>query len=648
MKKIVCICFAAIVPLILFGKENHDELAVKNIPESLKYQAHAVFRFDSSELNIVDMQHVIHKRNYAVTILDERGLPFSKMVNPYNKSITVENMDAILLDANGKEIKSLKNRDIKDISAYGTSYVFNDDYRFKFFDFECKTYPYTIIFQVETKINTTFFLPQWNIPVSDINSVENAKFTVTFPSDMSIRHKEYQMPEGLLKTEAQDAKGIQRITWQVSNLGVLTEQPNAHVGDFEKPTVVLSPSQFKFFSNTGDMSSWQAMGAFFYKLNEGRDELPEDKKQMIQALVANEHDEYSKIQKLYNYMQQSTRYVADEYGISAFQTFTATDVAKMGYGDCKGLVNYLKALLKAVNIKAYTTLVYAGSEDYLKLDQSFPSNIFNHVILCIPQPKDSIWVECTSQQLPAGYLGNFTQNRDVLLTTENGGFLVHTPIYDQTKNYAVRKAVLQLDVNNKSNQTIHITNTYYGPMSDNMSAIVKTKSNKEINEILNKKFPFPTYIVEKYNYKPSVDDNHIPSLTEDVDVNVSGIINGTQKRTFINIAWMKNPMDNIFQVEPRTLPIVLDKSFAITDSVIVQLPIGTELESVPSDNNLIHPFATYKVHFEKNENTLILIRTFMQNAGKYDAKLYDDYQKMYKSIESEKNKLNIVALNKAS
>ena len=70
----------------------------------------------------------------------------------------------------------------------------------------------------------------------------------------------------------------------------------------------------------------------------------------------------------------------------------------------------MKAALKAVGIKSYIALINAkyNSEP---VDPSFPENGFDHVILCIPQPKDSIWLECTSNTTDFGVLGSFTENR---------------------------------------------------------------------------------------------------------------------------------------------------------------------------------------------------------------------------------------------
>lgn len=630
-----------------FAKENFPDLSVSNISGELKAGAHAVYRFDSTKIKVDNINKVHFVHNYAVTILDEKGLNYSKLLESYNKNIQINDIDAILLDATGKEIRSLRNRDVLDYSSYGSSFEFNSDQRYKIFDFQQKVYPYTIIFNVEETIKTLFFLPDWNIRNTTSTSVQSAYFELDFLSDSPVRFKEYQLPANAVKTQKKE-DNHEIITWSIVDLYALKDQPYSQVGNFSTPNIQLSPTKFQLFEHDGEISSWKDFGLFIYQLNVDRDKLPDDKGQLVKSMIANESTTYGKIQKLYSYMQQSTRYVADEYGIAGWQTFEAKDVCRTGYGDCKGLVNYMKALLKAADIKAYTTLVFAGEEDYFKLDRDFPANNFNHVILCVPQATDTIWIECTSQDLPAGYLGNFTQDRDALITTENGGILTHTPAYNHTNNYAIRKATLHFKLENGNSQTVLVDNQYFGPFQDEMSHAVKTKSEKDIRNIVNEKFNFPTYSVKNYKYQNEVNEQHIPYLIENAEIESSSIINSTQKRTFINLAWMKNPMTDLFQTDARTLPIVINQSFAVTDTIIVELPRGMEVESMPSEKHIKQPFAEYDLNFEIKGQNMIMIRKFVQNAGVFDMKLYSDYQNMYKDIQAEKEGLKIVTLNKAS
>ncbi|MFX4389041.1 hypothetical protein ABTA48_19565, partial [Acinetobacter baumannii] len=61
------------------------------------------------------------------------------------------------------------------------------------------------------------------------------------------------------------------------------------------------------------------------------------------------------------------------------------------------------ALLKEAGIKANNVLIKAG-EGKTDILSDFPSNQFNHVVVCVPNGKDSIWLECTSQTVSPGYM----------------------------------------------------------------------------------------------------------------------------------------------------------------------------------------------------------------------------------------------------
>ena len=78
-------------------------------------------------------------------------------------------------------------------------------------------------------------------------------------------------------------------------------------------------------------------------------------------------------------------------GIGGFKPFAATFVDQKKYGDCKALANYMRALLKAVDINANYAIVRAGTNEK-PADFNFPDNPFNHAILCIPFKNDNYLV----------------------------------------------------------------------------------------------------------------------------------------------------------------------------------------------------------------------------------------------------------------
>lgn len=94
------------------------------------------------------------------------------------------------------------------------------------------------------------------------------------------------------------------------------------------------------------MSSWQSYGIWQNSLLTGRDQLAEPIKLKLRELTAGCNTPREKVQAVYNYLAETTRYVSIQLGIGGLQPIAASDVCRAGFGDCKGLSNYTHAMLK--------------------------------------------------------------------------------------------------------------------------------------------------------------------------------------------------------------------------------------------------------------------------------------------------------------
>ncbi len=114
----------------------------------------------------------------------------------------------------------------------------------------------------------------------------------------------------------------------------------------------------------------------------------------------------------------------------------------------------------------------------------FPEFQSNHVICCVPLQKDTIWLECTSESLPAGYLSGFTANRWCILIDENGGKLVHTPKYGYNDNLQVRK--INGTINGEGNLDASVETMYRAMQQDELGLLINSYSNDQVREYFEK------------------------------------------------------------------------------------------------------------------------------------------------------------------
>ena len=147
-----------------------------------------------------------------------------------------------------------------------------------------------------------------------------------------------------------------------------------------------------------------------------------------------------------------------QLGIGGWKPYSAAEVHRLKYGDCKGLTNYTSALLEAVGVDSHYSIVYAG-RNKKDLPQEFASIAGNHAFLTVPIGDDKIWLECTSQDAPVNYLGRFTDDRYVLEVSKKGGELIKTKKYEDEENKTITRAIIDLQLNGDMSANVQMTST---------------------------------------------------------------------------------------------------------------------------------------------------------------------------------------------
>ncbi len=122
--------------------------------------------------------------------------------------------------------------------------------------------------------------------------------------------------------------------------------------------------------------------------------------QKLADRVAGDAEGLEAARKLYNWVAGNIRYVALELGVGGYVPQSAEEVLNQRYGDCKGYVTLLQALLKAKGIESEPVLIYLG-EDYGLLPAPTPEQ-FNHAILYLP--RYGVYLDPTVRYAPFGVL----------------------------------------------------------------------------------------------------------------------------------------------------------------------------------------------------------------------------------------------------
>jgi len=616
----------AVIFHIHLGASAQNEYSILLIPKSLTENANVVLRNSHTHYNIKNEGSFSSEVKFAITILNTAGDKHAQLVLDYDKLHKVKNIEGKLYDAMGNKVRSLKKSELSDFSATSDA-TFADDARIKAHNFSHHTYPYTVEYEYEINYDGILFFPTW-VPMQGENfSVQQGTLKVSMPALYDIRTKSFG---DLVHTSSSD-KDHRYLEWQIKDMPVQKYEPYSTPWYENTASVFLAPVNFKLQDYSGNMSDWNAMGQFMYKLNEGRNELPSLVKSKVKELTAGLQNDRDKIAVLYKFIQSSTRYISIQLGIGGWQTFPANYVASNGYGDCKALTNYMHSLLKEAGIPSSFALIKAGdhasSRSFLP---DFASNQFNHVILCVPQGKDSIWLECTSESSPAGYLGSFTSNRNTLLYNEKGGRLTQTPKYSAEENLQVRTLKASLDP--EGNLSMKVKTDYHAEQQDRIHRMVNALSREKIADYLKEYLQIPSYEVIGFDYKQI--NGRLPSITEQLELKANNYGRVTGSRIFLLPNILNRSGIRLPDQSKRKTPVFISSDYTDIDSIEYQVPEGYEAELVPKNISLTTPFGKFITSYEFKSGKLFYYRYLQTSQGKFPSEKAIAFKEFYDAIYS--------------
>ena len=524
---------------------------------------------------------------------------------------------------------------------------FMTDVRVKYADLRQPQAPYTVEFDYEIVSDNTLFYPDWQPQAEEGVAVQAASFRVVTPTALPLRYQERQLPASSAVAHS-SVGGQETYQWQLTNLPAVDDEEAAPPLTNRTPAVVLAPGTFEVQGHKGTATTWQSFGQWNYELNAGRDVLPPATLAKVVALVKNAPDARARAQRVYEMLQGSTRYISVQLGLGGWQTFPASAVATNGYGDCKALSNYTKALLAAADVPAYVALVGAGSDE-TDLRADFPSSQFNHAILCVPpakgSPADTLWLECTSQTEAFGYMGSFTGNRHALLLMPQGGQLVATPRYGAAQNRRERRLDLFLDATGGATATARTLRT--GQEQDLYAQLLHELGPLEQKKYVTDHLKLPTFTLTRFNLA-AAPAGPLPGVVETLGLALPGFAQPTGRRVFINPNLLSRLPALPAQVGERQSALWLPQASLFTDTVRLHLPMGFRAETLPTAVQFGTAYGTYANQYQAlPDGTVQYIRRLELKRGQMPKTAYAGYLDFRRKI-SIADKAQIVLLKTES
>ena len=630
--------YAILVLTSLYPQENSFQaLALDPI---LTKNANAIVRLDEMKIDVASHKSITYTVKQVVTVLNKLGNSSARTQLYYDKEKKIKNIDILIYDQLGKEIKHIKRKDFQDLSTADGFSLYNDD-RLLYHRYTPIQYPYTLEFIYEVESSDTGFFPPWYFISGYLVSVEKSHYEINFADEtLKPEIKEYNL-DGITYDKKETSNSI---LYSAENIPALKQEYLSP--DFLDivPRLKVRMKHFNLKGVDASVADWNDLGAWIdNELLKNRDDLTEETKMTVHELVKGTDDTLEKARIIYQYVQDNTRYISVQIGIGGWQPISAIDVDKVKYGDCKGLSNYTKALLKEVGVESYYVVVHAGNAK-IDFDKDFSVLQGNHAILAIPYNDEYYWVDCTSQVNPFGFIGDFTDDRDVLVVKPNGGEIVRTRSYLNGQNKQLTTASFKVSDQGTLTGEVEISTT--GVQYSNRLHLENETTEDVVKYYKKYWHNINNLNIGSFNF---LNDKNAISMKETVSLEANNYASTSQDRILFGL----NPFNKIEHVPKRyrvrKRPFEILRGFLDIDEYEINIPSGYSIEALPATQNIKTEFGEYAMSIELKDGQIIRYnKSFALNSGTYPPEKYKEYRDFRKKVAKQENAKVVLTKNKVN
>lgn len=540
---------------------------------------------------------------------------------------SLQSFSGFIMSAGSKPEKLKK----KDLTSVALSEGLDDD-DLTYYYTPSGQYPMTVHYEYKMLYHgglaqfPTFF------PVeSEKAALEKASYEVNVPAGYGIKYYGSQNLEFNKLTE----NGRDRYCWTVTDFEPIVAEDLMPSVLERLPYLYASPEIINLGGYEGSQKTWRDLGLWLFNLQDGCQNLSEEEKARVRDMTADCATNLEKLQVLYKYLRDRTRYVSIQLGIGGLRPFPAAEVSKMGFGDCKGLSNYMKALLAAAGIESDYYIISTRRanlfEDYVSPGQ------MDHVMLAVPMPeiRDTVWVECTNPALPLGYRHVHAAGHEVVLVKQDGGERVRIPAYPDSLSRRINSLDVTILPTGFAKVSAHRTLTMaYAESTIGFTELIPTRQVQRISagfKILTEDVAidavtdnFGDFIKDGKDYVPRMDfDYHFVTASYG---NVSG------NRLFIPV----NPWSRLLPVQKskRVNELYLRGTDRLEDVIVLHLPYGYTLEGVPEDVSIDSDFGalTSTIKVSEDGRTIEIHQSMKMKPFRKPAEEYGAYRDFARAV----------------
>jgi len=587
-----------------------------------------------------------------------------------SKAVKLSNEVTVEFEVNGNEVNVIENTDSKMISLrinnhlnraipYDINSKITQDYVWSDKNKTLNVVPICSNYQSEGIFHSDQMLCVYPLIFNKLGEIQNFGYTVKsndiryytavyFQSDLPVLSSKitFTIPNWLdleLKEMNFEGYNIQKMVtkstksttyeYTVANLDEFNYEPNSFGRSHTYPHLFLAAKSFmnkdqnkvQIISNIDDLHNW------YYQLVL---QLKNDNttiKPLVDKLIANAPTDLDKIKILFYWVQDNIRYIAFENGIAGYKPAEASEVFRLKYGDCKGMANLTKWMLKTAGFDA--RLVWIGTES-ISYDYTMPSlAVNNHMICCVFLNNKRYYLDGTEKYIGFDDYAERIQGRIAMVEDGKGYVLDTIPIFNKDRNLNTRKFDLTINDNTLTGKCIQ---NYQGESHQEILYYLnnmKKEKQKDFNEILITNED-KNMLVNNITSSEITDKEHAYRL--EGELVIKNKISVFDNDYYIDLDFYKDFKDEILK-ETRKSDINFDEKKYTKLLVNLEVPQGYKIKYLPEPMEIKEKLFSFTVKYRSENNHLIYERIITIENGYIPKIEFENWNKAIKALSEKYN-----------
>jgi hypothetical protein len=350
--------------------------------------------------------------------------------------------------------------------------------------------------------------------------------------------------------------------------------------------------------------------------------------QFTKNLVKNKKTDEDKIKTVFYWIQDNIRYIAFEDGIAGFRPDECADVFRKRYGDCKGMANLTKNMLKVLGYDARMVWIGTKHQNFSYDQPGMP--VDNHAICAVKLNGKFVFLDGTENYIAMYDYANRIQGRKCIV--ENGeNYSIETiPEWGYEHNEAYSNETISINGLTLNN---HVKKTFNGESKLDLIRgfnFLETESKSEVlyNYLKDNNINFKISNIVSSDLG---NRDIVPEISYDLNIQ-DQVIKG-QDRLYVNIEWERD-FDGVWFDSTRRVDLDLGHKNYIKRVVTLNLNKDQKVLSLPTDLNIDNEYYAFKLEMKIVGNTIVYNKTMINKKDYLPSSMLKTFMNDCKKLSS--------------